>query len=133
MRLRVIAQTRGLPVNQGWFITMQGKQPLPDSWIMEIDKWLNTLVLSLNSPPEPKGSSQSIENQMPKAAWRAEAICMYLGTSRELKRSCARGSQRPGRRFQSVVIPPGGVLQVYRVELQDHCRLMMAVEGAWKS
>lgn len=60
MRLRVIAQTRGLPLSQGWFITMPGKQSLPDSWIMEIDKWLNTIVLSLDSPPEPKGSSSSI-------------------------------------------------------------------------
>lgn len=69
---------------------------------------LNRRMVSLEAPPEPKASSQSIENQIPKAAWQREAICLYLGTSGELKRSCARGSWRPGRKggFQFVALPP---------------------------
>lgn len=64
-------------------------------------------MVSLKTLPEPKDSSYSIENQIPKAAWQTEAICLYLGTSGELKRSCARGSWRPGRRcgFQFVAHP----------------------------
>lgn len=43
------------------------------------------------TPPEPKDSSQSSENQMLKAAWRIETIWLYLGTSRELKRELCTG------------------------------------------
>ena len=59
-----------------------------------------------NVDSEPHDSAGA-EGFQPKAAWPTEAILLidYLGTSRELKRRCARGSQRPGRRFQSVVIP----------------------------